>query len=170
MYLLSLNFIYHMLLKTLFSYKLAWLLIYFVLYLLSLYFFLYIMYQMSHIYKIWCFCFMKFLPFPPHDYWNNPHTVMWMDHEQKLAVVNSGGWGWAWGPTALYHLPSSQPGDRRGFLLTLEADFQKFNLGLDLGPFWGFWCSSRRGHTLTFQWIWKCQASTIISTTDSFER
>ena len=33
------------------------------------------------------------LSFPPHDCWNNPHTVMWMDHEQKLAVVNSGGWG-----------------------------------------------------------------------------
>ena len=33
------------------------------------------------------------LLFPPHDCWNNPHTVMWMDHEQKLAVVNSGGWG-----------------------------------------------------------------------------
>lgn len=49
-YLWSLNFIYYMLLKTLFSYKLTWLLIYFVLYLLSFYFFLYIIYQMSHIY------------------------------------------------------------------------------------------------------------------------
>ena len=67
MYLRSLNFIYYMLLKTLFSYKLTWLLIYFVLYLLSVYFFLYIIYQMSHIYKIWCFCFMKFLRFPLHD-------------------------------------------------------------------------------------------------------
>ena len=37
------------------------------------------------------------LLFPPHDSWNNPHTVMWMDHEQKLAVVNSGSIGFVIG-------------------------------------------------------------------------
>lgn len=32
------------------------------------FYFLFIHYiQMSHVYKIWCFCFMKFLQFHPHD-------------------------------------------------------------------------------------------------------
>lgn len=50
--------------------------------------FLFIHYiQMSHIHKIWCFCFMKFLQFPPHGSHSQYFTLGFCDFKILWANV-----------------------------------------------------------------------------------